>query len=69
MDSKEIKILIIRKNITQAEIARQEGVSPSAVHQTITGRTVSRRLRKAIAERLGLPVEKVWPEEKDKQAA
>lgn len=61
MSPKEILKRMIDLDVTQSEIARREGVSVAAVGQTIHGRTVSRRLRKAIAEAIGLAVEEVWP--------
>lgn len=69
MDPKEIKMRLLEREITQMDIARQENVAPSTVNQTITGRTVSARLRRAIAEAIGVPVEKIWPPEETKHEA
>lgn len=58
----KIKIAMIRKGISGAEIARQQGVDRSAVSHVLAGRSKSKRLRQAIAEALGLRVEALWPE-------
>jgi transcriptional regulator with XRE-family HTH domain len=61
MTSKQVKKRLIDLDLTQAEIARRGGVSKSAICQTIRGRIISARLRRTIAEAMGLPVEKIWP--------
>jgi lambda repressor-like predicted transcriptional regulator len=63
-----IKIALLEKDITGAYIARQAGVSRSAINHTIAGRRKSPRLRKAIADALGKMVSDFWPEN-DKQVA
>lgn len=53
------------RRITQADIAREAGVSEVAVHYCIhrTHKTyVGRRIRVIIAQRLGVPVEVIWPD-------
>ncbi|GAB62695.1 MAG: HTH domain-containing protein [Candidatus Jettenia sp.] len=58
----KIRIEFIKRNISGAEIGRRMGVSRVAVYQVITGKTKSKRLRKAIADAIGMRVEDLWPE-------
>jgi transcriptional regulator with XRE-family HTH domain len=70
MTHKEIIKRLIDRDITQTDIARREGVSVNAIGQVIRGRTVSARLRRAIAGAIGVPVEKIWPpKDSPKEAA
>jgi len=64
MTLKEIKKRFIDLDLTQTQIARREKVSLSAVSQVVRGVMVSRRLRRAVAEALGVPVEEIWPPNK-----
>ena len=57
----EIKILLIRAGITQSSIARKLGVTNSFVNQVIKGHRHTERVKMAIAEAVGKPVEKLWP--------
>ena len=57
----KIKIEFIKRNISGAEIGRRMGVSREAIHQVIGGKTRSKRIRKAIAEAIGVKVEDLWP--------
>ncbi len=61
---KKIKIQMIRKDISAAEIARRVKVNRSAITQTIHGLIKSRRLRTAIASSLNIPYRKIWKDEK-----
>ena len=54
MQFTEIKKWLIDKNLTQAEIARKAGVSQTAVHLVLRGRSVSSKIVK-ILEELGCP--------------
>jgi len=49
--------------MTGAEIGRKLGVSTSLVCQVIRGEWPNPRVRRAVAEALGLPYKKVWREE------
>jgi DNA-binding XRE family transcriptional regulator len=60
MSNKEIKILLIRKDVKQADIARKLKVSKTAVHNVIKGISESARIKRAIAEVLGVKVEDLW---------
>jgi lambda repressor-like predicted transcriptional regulator len=61
MDPTEIKIRLIRNGISQAEIARRLNVAPCSVHEVIIGRTVSHRIRVAIAEAIKTDIRLIWP--------
>ncbi|MFG5411395.1 helix-turn-helix domain-containing protein [Piscinibacter sakaiensis] len=61
MTPKEIKAGLVRRGHTGRSIAEQLRVAESTVSQVITGRTVSARVRKAIAEAAGVPVNVLWP--------
>lgn len=61
MSNKEIKILLIRHDVKQADIARKLGISKTAVHNVIKGISESRRIKKTIAQALGMKVEDLWP--------
>lgn len=47
--------------VTAVDIAKGCGVHPSFVGHVIAGRVKTLRIRQAIAERLGLQVEDLWP--------
>lgn len=60
--NKRIKILLIQKDIKQADIARKLGVSNVAVCNVIKGACESKRIKWAIAKELGEKVEELWPD-------
>jgi transcriptional regulator with XRE-family HTH domain len=62
MEPLELKIKLMRLNITQAALAREIGVSQPAVARVIKGHSASERIRKAIAHRIGMDVEAIWPD-------
>ena len=64
---KRIKIQMIQNGVTIIEIASAIGVTPSAVHQVITGLRNTPRIRAAIAQAIGLPVSEIWPDDKTNQ--
>jgi lambda repressor-like predicted transcriptional regulator len=66
---KRIRIEMIKKDITGAEIARRVGVDRTAIYKCMDGLIKSYRLRKAIADALGVRVEELWPENNRKKAA
>ena len=59
-EAKQIKMLIIEKEISGAEIARKIGVDRTAVYHVISGKSKSLRVREAIATNLGLSVNDLW---------
>jgi transcriptional regulator with XRE-family HTH domain len=61
MEPKKIKMLLIDAEVTQTKIARNLGVTVSFINQIITGLRPTRRVREAIAQAVGKPVEELWP--------
>lgn len=51
----------IERGISGAEIARNLGVTRFAICKTLTGEIKSYRIRKAIAEAIGVKVDDLWP--------
>ena len=60
MSNKEIKILLLRHDVKQADIARKLKVSKTAIHNVIKGISESKRIKKAIADALGVSVTDLW---------
>lgn len=60
----EIRILMLKANpkIRQASIANELGVNRNAVYLVIEGKAVSDRIRRKIAEKVGVEVARIWPE-------
>jgi len=58
--AKAIIKLLIDADITQAQLARELGVSIQAVNNVIHGRDRSRRIQQHIATRLGRPYDELW---------
>ena len=58
---KEIRAVIILKEITGAELARKIGVTRGAINMVIKGIRRTSRLRNFVAEEVGLPVS-IWAE-------
>jgi len=52
----EIKAWLVRRGITQTEIARDAGVSPGLANRTIYGQVNNRRVLRALVAR-GVPEE------------
>lgn len=59
--NRKIKSLMVLKNITVTEIALKAGVSRTWVSLVIHKNKPSKRVRKAIADALGMKVEDLWP--------
>lgn len=59
--NKRIRIEMLKRDITGAEIARRLGVDRTAIYKTIDGTCRSMRLRRAICEATGLPWS-IWDE-------
>lgn len=60
----EIKGALISAGVTLTSIAISEGVSVSAITQTINNQIRPERLRAAIARALGKPESELWPDNK-----
>ena len=59
---RDIRAELVRAGVSQAEIARALNRSTALVGQVIDGRTISDRVRRDLATRLGRSVEEIWPE-------
>ena len=57
----EIKIELLKVGISIRQLARQEGVSHTAMSYTIHGVNKGRKLREAVARAIGKSVEEIWP--------
>lgn len=59
-NSKKIKILLIKNNLTQVELARRINAKPSYVHHVIHGIRKNGRMRSLIARELGCNVKQLF---------
>jgi lambda repressor-like predicted transcriptional regulator len=59
----EIKIELLKAGISIRQLARQEGVSHTAISYTIHGVNKGMRLREVVARALGKRLEEIWPPE------
>lgn len=69
MSPSERKVLLIDKQISQLEIAKELNISPSAVSYIMSGRARSYRVEKLISDRAGVPYEEMWGHRPRKRAA
>ncbi len=69
MTPKEIKILLLRHDIKQAQIAKKLKVSRAAVSLVIKGTAESRRIKQAIAQALNMEVKDLWDDDEKERAA
>ena len=60
MDYPEVKILLIRKNITQADIARDLGITPGAVYFILSGERPGYRYQRMISQILGVKISELF---------
>jgi predicted XRE-type DNA-binding protein len=58
----KIKILMLEKGVSQADLARNMEVSRSAVNHVLNGRVESERIKKGIAKGLAISYKKLWEE-------
>ena len=56
----KIKVEMLKKRISGADIAKKAGVDRSAIYHVIAGRSKSKKLRQAIAEALEMSYKEVW---------
>jgi len=62
MTPTEIKILLLKNNVTQSDIANKLNISIQAVSMVIQGAARSRRVQQAVADACNLNVKDIWPE-------
>ena len=67
MQPHEIRAALVLARVTITSIARDLGVKPPTVHAVITGKRPTPRIRQAIAEAIGRPVEEVFPTSRRRQ--
>ena len=58
--SMKIKVEMLKKRLSGADIARKAGVDRSAIYHVISGRSKSKKLRQAIADALETSYEDIW---------
>jgi transcriptional regulator with XRE-family HTH domain len=56
----EVKIQMLKKGVTQTDIARQLGIDNSTVSCVINNGRQSRRVKEAIAKAVDVPFDKLW---------
>lgn len=61
MNPNEIRVELLRRGVTQAEIAEELGVTPGAVSRVIDGNVVSHRIRTVIAKKIKIDPRFIWP--------
>jgi len=61
MSSIEIKIALLRAGVTQAQIARKTKVHPSHVSRLVEGTKTNNRVRRVIADAVGIDIKRIWP--------
>ena len=61
LDPKEIRKALIDVDISQADLARELGVSYAMISRVIDGYAKSDRVRRHIARRIGIDVKRIWP--------
>lgn len=66
MTANQIKRAVWKKGDTFRAIADRLGINEAVVSSVVSGAGVSWRVRDAIAEVLGVPVESLWPGERRK---
>lgn len=65
----KIKIEMLKKGVTGAQIARSLRCDRTNIYHVIEGRSRSLRVREAIARALGLRVTDLWPRQERKKSA
>ncbi|MBI4620610.1 MAG: XRE family transcriptional regulator [Desulfobacterales bacterium] len=64
MTPKQLKIEMIKNDVRPVDIARDLNVTPVAVYRVRDRQSKSKRIQRAIAERINRPVEKAFPPKK-----
>jgi len=60
--NKKILRILLKKDITQRDLAREMGITPPCINEVIHNNNKNPRIRKFIASRLGYPENELWPE-------
>ena len=56
-----IRVLLLQRGVTQADLARRAGVCHQAIYRVIHGLSRSLRLEELVAEAVGVAPEKLFP--------
>lgn len=62
MKPNDIRILLLKADIKQAELARELEVKQQLIYHVIESNIVSDRVRQHIAKRTGVAIERIWPD-------
>ncbi len=62
MDPIEIKVGLLRAQVTQTDIARKLEVAVASVNDVIHKKKVSRKIQQGVADAIKKPFAVVWPE-------
>jgi lambda repressor-like predicted transcriptional regulator len=63
--SNRVRIMLLRSGLSYAEVARRLGVSNrSTIARVVYGHYILPDVREGIAGLLGVPTERLWPEER-----
>lgn len=60
-DPTRVRVAMLRKRVTQAQIARQLDIRDAAVWSVIEGKRTTARIQDAIAAAVGQPVTQLFP--------
>ena len=58
--AQKLKTFMVLKNISQADIARQIGMTRQNVNHVLSGHVKSRRRREQICKAVGVPYDDIW---------
>jgi hypothetical protein len=61
MKPNDIRILLLKADIKQAELARELKAKQQLIYHVIEGNIVSDRVRQHIAARLNIDIKRIWP--------
>lgn len=62
MTPTEIRIEMLKKEVSLVSVARACGVTTTSVYRVIEGTIVSDRVRRALADAIGIDIRRIWPD-------
>jgi transcriptional regulator with XRE-family HTH domain len=69
MGAVDVKIEMLRRNLSQTELARRLGLSLPHLNMVVNGRRKTRWIQQAIARELGVPRDWLFGERREPQEA
>ena len=69
MEGYQIRAAMLAKNISVTSIAKKLGIAVPNISQVIHGDKKTPRIRKAIADAVGIPISELWPESESVKSA